>query len=166
VQVQLASRLRGIPSRAALTRWARAALGLRFAHLTLRVVNTAEARALNRAYRGRDYPPNVLTFAYSGTPPAADIVVCAPVAAREAREQGKPRGAHYAHLTVHGVLHALGFDHATPSEARAMEAREIAILGTLGFADPYRIDRVMPATSPRPQRPIGSAGRRVARPAR
>lgn len=141
VNVQLASRVSGIPSRRKFSRWVRAATGGAPAQLTLRVVNAAEARALNRAYRARDYAPNVLTFAYGGAPPAADVVICAQVAAREAREQGKSREAHFAHLTIHGVLHALGLDHQSARQARTMQARETAVLGTLGFADPYVSDR-------------------------
>ncbi|MBL8377494.1 MAG: rRNA maturation RNase YbeY [Burkholderiales bacterium] len=141
INVQLASRVAGIPPRRDLFRWIRAACDCVPAQLTLRVVNASEARALNRNYRARDYAPNVLTFAYGGDPPAADVVICAQVAAQEAREQGKTREAHYAHLTVHGVLHALGMDHRTLREARVMEGRETAILRALGFADPYRSDR-------------------------
>ena len=134
--IQIASRLPGLPSPSRFRRWLRAAV-TGPAQITLRVVNAAEARALNRDFRGRDYATNVLTFAYASDPLAADIVLCAPVVAREARAQGKPRMAHYAHLCVHGALHALGLDHQSRREAEVMEAREIAILGTLGFADPY-----------------------------
>ena len=136
ITVQIVSRLRGIPSAAALRKWSRAALP-GAANVTLRIVNAAEARCLNRDFRRKDYATNVLTFEYGGTPPAADIVLCAQVVAREAREQGKGLAAHYAHLTVHGMLHAQGFDHEKPGAAKKMEAREIAILGKLGFANPY-----------------------------
>ncbi len=134
--IQIASSLPGLPSPARLRKWLRAAVTVR-GQLTLRIVNAAEARALNRDFRGRDYATNVLTFAYASDPLAADIVLCAPVVAREARAQGKPRMAHYAHLCVHGALHALGLDHQSRRAAEIMEAREIAILGTLGFANPY-----------------------------
>jgi probable rRNA maturation factor len=138
IEVQLASRVRGLPNAAQLRRWAVAALGEDVAaELTLRVVNAAEGRVLNREYRGRDYATNVLTFAYGGEPLCADIVLCAQVVAREAREQGKPLAAHYAHLTVHGVLHAQGHDHEKPAEAKRMERREIEILRALGLPDPY-----------------------------
>lgn len=134
--IQIVSRLPGLPSPARLRAWLRATIACP-ARITLRVVNAAEARALNRDFRGSDYATNVLTFAYALDPLAADIVLCAPVVAREARDQGKPREAHYAHLCVHGALHAQGLDHQTRRDASAMEAREIAILGTLGFANPY-----------------------------
>ena len=136
ILVQRASRLPRIPTSRMIARWARAALAFDIA-LTVRVVNGAEGRRLNSAFRARDHATNVLTFAYGGAPPDADIVLCAPVIAREAREQGKTLAAHYAHLTVHGALHAQGLDHASPRDARRMEAREIEILGTLGFGNPY-----------------------------
>ncbi len=166
--IQIASRLPGLPSPARFRSWLRAAVKCP-AQITLRVVNAAEARALNRDFRGRDYATNVLTFAYAGDPPTADIVLCAPVVAREAREQGKPRMAHYAHLCVHGALHALGLDHQAPRDAGIMEAREIAILGTLGFANPYidplaeirhtaahagTLRRSVPRRKPRPPRAL------------
>ena len=135
-EIQIISRLRGLPSAAQLRRWLAAAIATP-AEITLRVVNGAEARVLNRDYRKRDYATNVLTFAYGGTPLVADIVLCAPVLAREAREQGKALLAHYAHLCIHGALHAGGMDHRKPAQAVAMENREVEILGTLGFDDPY-----------------------------
>jgi probable rRNA maturation factor len=135
-EIQIASRLPGIPRPARFRHWLTRALP-DAATVTLRVVNGAEARALNRGFRGRDYATNVLTFAYGGDPLCADIVLCAQVVAREAREQGKPLAAHYAHLTIHGALHARGFDHEKARDAAAMEARECEILGTLGFANPY-----------------------------
>ena len=158
IDVQIASRVAGIPAAAQLRKWARAALmapsappatsavggrrrtatGISGALLTLRIVNRAQAQRLNRDFRGKDYATNVLTFAYGTAPLAADIVLCVQVVAREAREQGKTAAAHYAHLSVHGVLHAQGFDHANPREAQRMEARETAILGTLGIANPYQ----------------------------
>lgn len=134
--IQIASRLPGLPSPAQLRKWLRAAV-TGPAGITLRIVNAAEARALNRDYRGRDYATNVLTFAYAADPLTADIVLCASVVASEARAQSKARMAHYAHLCVHGALHAVGMDHQSRRDAAVMEAREIAILGTLGFANPY-----------------------------
>ncbi|HMN20075.1 MAG TPA: rRNA maturation RNase YbeY [Ottowia sp.] len=122
-------------------RWLRHALdvGVASAEITVRVVGAEEGRALNRDYRRKDYATNVLTFDYSGAPHVmADLVLCAPVVAREAAEQHKPLDQHYAHLLVHGALHAQGWDHETSAaEAEAMEARETAILAQLGFPDPY-----------------------------
>ena len=121
-----------------VTRWIRAALEAP-AEITVRVVDAEEARALNREYRGRDYATNVLTFDYSREPlVVADLIVCAPVVADEARDQKLALEAHYAHLLVHGTLHAQGYDHEADGDAEAMEARESAIVMALGFADPYR----------------------------
>ena len=140
VSIQRASRAAHIPSDRLLRRWARAALA-RPASVTLRLVAEAEGRRLNREFRGKDYATNVLTFVYQdgarGAPLAGDVVICAPVVAREARDQGKPAQAHYAHLVVHGLLHLQGHDHEDPREAGRMERRERRILGELGFADPY-----------------------------
>lgn len=111
------------------------------AELTLRLVDAEEGLALNSSYRERDYATNVLTFEYgvdaTGTA-SGDIVLCVPVLHREAQEQGKPLLAHAAHLTVHGVLHALGYDHLDDEEAETMEQLETRILASLGIADPYR----------------------------
>ena len=135
--VQYAVNRRGLPSRARLKRWAHAALE-RNARVTVRVVGAAEARALNRHFRGRDRPTNVLTFVLRERPRLeGDIALCAPVIAREARVQGKSAAAHYAHLVVHGVLHLQGYDHETAREARAMERRESRVVARLGFPDPY-----------------------------
>ena len=137
LSIQRISRASHIPPDALLRRWARAALS-RPAQVTLRFVAEAEGRRLNREFRGKDYATNVLTFVYAERPLAGDIVICAPVVAREARSQGKDVDAHHAHLVVHGLLHLQGLDHETGAEARAMEARERAILARLGFLDPYR----------------------------
>jgi len=120
-------------------RWIRHALD-QAAQITVRVVGADEGRALNRDYRQQDHATNVLTFAYGGSALLeADLVLCAPVVAHEAHAQHKDLQAHYAHLIVHGTLHAQGWDHETSAAAaRAMEAREVAILARLGFADPYR----------------------------
>jgi probable rRNA maturation factor len=108
--------------------------------ITVRIVGEEEGRALNAEYRGKDYATNVLTFDYASEPVvSADLILCAPVIAREAREQRTPLADHYAHLLVHGTLHAQGWDHETSDEdAQAMEARETLILRELGFKDPYR----------------------------
>jgi probable rRNA maturation factor len=120
-----------------VTRWLRAALE-RDAELTVRVVGDAEASALNREYRGRDYATNVLTFDYAREPVVvADLVLCAPVVAREAAAAQRPLQAHYAHLLVHGALHAQGWDHEDDAQAAAMEAREAQVLAGLGFGNPY-----------------------------
>ena len=138
VCIQGLTRFTALPARATLARWVRAALGVD-GEITLRFAGAAEARRLNRDFRGRDYPTNVLTFAYAAEPAVlADIVLCVPVIRREAREQGKTLRAHLAHLVVHGVLHAVGLDHARPAEARRMEAREVEVLARLGIADPYK----------------------------
>ena len=120
-----------------VARWIRAALD-RPGEITVRIVGEDEARALNLAYRAKDYPTNVLTFDYSLTPTvAADLVLCAPVLQRESRELDIPLVAHYAHMLVHGTLHAQGHDHEVEDEARAMEARETVLMQALGFPDPY-----------------------------
>jgi probable rRNA maturation factor len=134
--IQRLSRATHIPSDAMLRRWARAALD-RTATVTLRIVAATEARRLNRQFRGKDYATNVLTFAYDGEALSGDIVLCAPVVAREAAEQGKPVAAHWAHLVVHGLLHLQGHDHEHDGDARRMERKERRVLHALGFADPY-----------------------------
>ncbi|GHU37844.1 endoribonuclease YbeY [Betaproteobacteria bacterium] len=144
LSVQYASRADGIPARAEIRAWSRAALnadGKRGAQITIRFVDADEGQALNRDYRGKDYPTNVLSFVYEREPLLqGDLVICAPVAAREAEEQGKTREAHYAHLIVHGLLHLLGYDHETgEGDAQRMEDKERAILASLGFADPYQL---------------------------
>ena len=118
-------------------RWMRAALQ-RPAQIAVRIVGEDEGRALNREWRRKDYATNVLTFDYEREPVViADLVLCAPVVEQEARAEGKPLQAHYAHLLVHGVLHAQGWDHERAADARRMEAHESALLQALGFADPY-----------------------------
>jgi probable rRNA maturation factor len=136
--VQGHSRFTGLPPRATLARWIRPALE-RDAEITLRFVGAAEGRRLNRDYRGRDYATDVLTFDYADAPAIhADIVLCVPVIRREAREQHKKYRDHLAHLVVHGVLHAHGYDHDRAARARRMESREVEILAGLGLPDPYR----------------------------
>jgi len=138
LSLQFADRAhRALLPRHKVARWIRAALETP-AELAVRIVGADEGRALNRDYRGRDYATNVLTFDYTREPVvSADLVLCAPVVEREANEQGRPLQAHYAHLLVHGTLHAQGWDHEKARDARVMEARETAILAALGFPDPY-----------------------------
>lgn len=146
VSVDLArpSRMRA-PSSRVLGTWARAALGPRVGavELAVRLVPPAEIRRLNRHYRGKDAPTNVLSFPASVNAavrprPLGDVVICPAVLRREAREQGKPLRAHWAHLMVHGVLHLVGYDHEGDADARRMERREVAVLRRLGFDNPYR----------------------------
>jgi probable rRNA maturation factor len=137
--IQRASRAGHIPSDRRLRTWAVAALA-RGATVTLRYVGEAEGRRLNREYRGRDYATNVLAFVYTDRPLAGDVVICAPVVAREALAQDKDSAAHHAHLLVHGLLHLQGFDHERDADAARMERRERAILARLGFDDPYAAD--------------------------
>ena len=135
--VQRASRAAHIPADRALRKWVRAAFA-RPATVTVRYVGEAEGRRLNREFRGKDRATNVLSFVYEARPLAGDIVICAPVVAREARAQGKALDAHHAHLVIHGALHLQGYDHETGARAAAaMEKRERALLAKLGFPDPY-----------------------------
>jgi probable rRNA maturation factor len=128
---------RALLPRHKVTRWIRAALDAP-AQITVRIVGAEEGLALNRDYRAQDHATNVLTFDYSHAPlVVADLVLCAPVVAREADVMKIDRAAHYAHLLVHGTLHAQGHDHEVDAQARVMEARETAVLAALGFADPY-----------------------------
>lgn len=137
----------GVPAATSFRRWVAAALDgrIREADLAIRLVDEREGRSLNRHYRGKDYATNVLSFPAElpegvKLPLLGDLVICAPVVAREAGEQAKPLSAHYAHLTVHGVLHLLGWDHEDEREADCMEQLEREILATLGIADPYLAD--------------------------
>lgn len=144
LSVQLASEADDLPRRAQIRRWVAAALE-QPAEITVRIVDADEAQALNQDYRDKTYVPNVLTFEYgeigrdeSGRGVlGGDVVICAPVVEREAREQGKPLKHHYAHMTVHGVLHLQGYDHLEPAEADLMEAREAAILKRFHIPNPY-----------------------------
>jgi probable rRNA maturation factor len=137
--IDQAARHRAALPRHAVSRTLRHALECN-AEITVRIVDEAEGRSLNRSYRGKDYATNILTFGYAGPPHlAADLLLCAPVVAREAREQGKTLARHYAHLLVHGTLHAQGWDHEQDAQqAQAMEARETDILRRLGWPAPYR----------------------------
>lgn len=139
--VQYASAAQNLPTRAQLRRWVKAALR-RDATMTLRIVDEAEGRELNRNYRGKDYATNVLTFVYDdGDALAGDVVICAPVVAREAQEQGKELAAHYAHLAIHAALHLQGHDHESDSGAAEMEALESRLMLELRYPDPYQTTR-------------------------
>ena len=128
---------RALLPRHRVARWLGAALE-RPAEITVRIVGAEEGRALNGDFRGKDHPTNVLTFDYQREPTVvADLVLCAPVLRREAAEQGIELVAHYAHLLVHGALHAHGYDHEGDADAAAMQARESAVMQALGFPDPY-----------------------------
>ena len=139
IQIQYASELSGLPTKQQFKRWARNTLRVD-SDITLRIVDEEEGRALNKAYRGKDYATNVLTFALTEEPHLiGDIILCAPVIAKEAAEQCKSLEAHYAHLTVHGVLHMHGYDHEIEEQADLMESIEIEIVTKLGYANPYLI---------------------------
>ena len=140
----------GLPAAVSFRKWVAAALEgrIREADLAIRIVGSKEGRALNRHYRGRDYATNVLSFPADANvgiklpkgvhmPLLGDLVLCAPVVAKEAKEQGKGLNDHYAHLTVHGALHLLGWDHEDDRDAEAMEALEREVLAGLGIEDPY-----------------------------
>lgn len=138
LSVQYASAAKHLPARQQFRRWVRAALQ-RDLKITLRVVDEDEGRELNKKFRGKDCATNVLTFVYDFDAPVyGDLVICAPVAEREAREQHKNLTGHYAHLTIHAALHLQGYEHEKEGEAAVMEARETAILMELGYADPYQ----------------------------
>lgn len=157
VTIQLAGARRGVPHPRSLSRWAQAAADVvkvprrqdAGRELTIRIVGAAESRKLNRLWRGKDKPTNVLSFpaapdlgsawSPSASVPLAlgDIAICAPVVVREAREQDKSVRAHWAHMVVHGVLHLLGYDHEIDRDAAVMEAREADILAGLGYSNPY-----------------------------
>ena len=137
LDVQKAVRPRQLPARAQVLKWAQAALE-NDARITVRIVGQAEARTLNRSFRGKDYATNVLTFDYQHQPEVvADLILCAPVVADEARRQKITLVAHYAHLLVHGALHAQGHDHENDADAALMEGHEREIVMGLGFDDPY-----------------------------
>jgi probable rRNA maturation factor len=142
--VQRATRVRGLPGTASIADWVRAALagsGRGTAEVTVRLVGEAESADLNKRYRGKRGPTNVLSFTYDLPPGkaglAGDLVVCAPVVQREAAQQDKRPRAHWAHMLVHGILHLRGYDHVHHADAQIMEALEVRILKRLGFPDPY-----------------------------
>lgn len=144
LSVQLASSAGCLPTRHKLRRWVQAAIAdaRPESEVCVRLVDEPEMQALNAQYRGKDYPTNVLSFpadvpAGLDLPLLGDIVVCGPVVAREAEQQGKPAEAHWAHMLVHGTLHLLGYDHITDTDAEEMEQLETVILTSLGYPPPY-----------------------------
>ena len=149
VEVVVADRRPWAPSAKRMALWAAAAAGAkgRHAELAIRIVGKRESRRLNAHWRGKDYATNVLSFPVEGLPPVirprplGDLVICAPVVAAEALEQGKTQSAHWAHMVVHGVLHLLGHDHEQDAEAVRMERLERRILARLGFPDPYAAEQ-------------------------
>jgi probable rRNA maturation factor len=141
LSVQYASDAKFLPMRAQFRRWVKAALQ-QPAQITLRVVEEEEGRALNAQFRKKNYSTNVLSFVYDDVSPlSGDIVFCAPVVAAEAKQQKKTLEAHYAHLTIHGVLHLQGYDHEKKRDAKIMETLETRIMRKLGYADPYHADQ-------------------------
>ncbi|MBI3902542.1 MAG: rRNA maturation RNase YbeY [Nitrosomonadales bacterium] len=136
--VQYASSAKHMPTRQQFRRWVTAALQ-HDVQITLRLVDEDEARYLNKSFRGKDYATNVLTFVYDNELPLyGDLIICAPVAVREARKQHKHLMEYYAHLAIHAVLHLQGYEHEEEDEAVAMEAYETAIMTKLGYADPHQ----------------------------
>jgi probable rRNA maturation factor len=146
VDFQLVSATPGVADEADMKVWAQAAWqGAEDSEVTVRVVDAAESQALNHQYRGKDAPTNVLSFPFEAPPGipvalAGDLVICAPVVEREAREQNKPLNAHWAHMVIHGILHLQGFDHITDEDASVMEELEIRLLAQLGFSNPYEAE--------------------------
>jgi probable rRNA maturation factor len=139
LSVQYATNAKKLPTRQQFRRWVKVALE-QDVQMALRIVDEIEGRALNQSYRGKDYATNVLTFVYDDTEPLyGDVVICAPVVTREAKEQGKDWLAHYAHLTIHAALHLQGYDHEKKRDAEKMEARETALLLKLRYPAPYLI---------------------------
>jgi probable rRNA maturation factor len=139
LSVQYASNAKKLPTRQQFRRWVKAALE-QDVQIALRIVDEIEGRALNQSYRGKDYATNVLTFVYDDADPLyGDVVICAPVVAREAKEQSKDLLAHYAHLTLHAALHLQGYNHEKQRDADKMEARETALMIKLRYPAPYLI---------------------------
>lgn len=139
LHTQFASEAHSLPSVAQFRKWAKAALRVD-TQVTIRIVDAEEGRQLNSMYRGKDYATNVLTFPLTESPYLmGDIIICAPVVEAEAHAQNKPLEAHYAHLTIHGILHLHGYDHETESQAELMEGLETAIVTKLGYPSPYLI---------------------------
>jgi len=145
VDVQVATAIGGLPSRALLTAWARAALAgmrRRRVSVTLRLVGRSESTKLNGRFRRKHKPTNVLSFPFEAPPGTrsdllGDVAICAEVVRREARRRGKPERAHWAHMVVHGIMHLRGYDHHDDKQAAVMEAKEARVLRGLGFPNPY-----------------------------
>lgn len=139
LSVQFASNVKKLPTRPQFRRWVKVALQ-QDVQMVLRIVDEIEGRALNQSYRGKDYATNVLTFVYDDSDPLyGDVVICAPVVVREAKEQGKEWLAHFAHLTIHAVLHLQGYDHENKRDAEKMEALETALMLKLRYPAPYLV---------------------------
>jgi probable rRNA maturation factor len=139
LNLQIVSEQSNIPTPSQFRKWAKAALRVD-TEVTIRIVDEAEGRALNLAYRGKDYATNVLTFPLAEEPHLiGDIIICAPVVVAEANAQNKNIEAHYAHLTVHGILHLHGYDHEIEAQAVLMESIEVTTLMQLGYPNPYLI---------------------------
>ena len=139
LSVQYATKAEGLPTRTEVRKWVRATHP-GAAELTVRFVDAEEGRSLNAQFRGKDYATNVLTFGYAAEPQVqADLVLCASVVEREALAARRPLQAHYAHLLIHGALHAQGLDHERAADAAVMEAREVELLAALGHPNPYRV---------------------------
>lgn len=139
LSIQFASEKTNLPSRSQLRKWVKATLRVD-TEATIRIVDQEEGRKLNKTYRGKDYATNVLTFPLTEEPHLmGDIIICAPVVIKEAKEQNKPIEAHFAHLTVHGTLHLHGYDHLTDEQAGLMESIEVTTLQQLGYPNPYLI---------------------------
>ncbi len=153
VDLQNASSLTHLPNEAQFQQWAETALAQRSedSELSIRIVDETESQTLNAQYRNKDNPTNVLSFPFElpdgiELPLLGDLVICAPVVMREAEEQQKKSLDHWAHMTIHGILHLLGYDHIEDSEAEEMESLEITLLATLNIANPYELNE-RPATS-------------------
>ena len=147
IDLQVETSLGNLPSEVDFNRWAQVAWDDSDAGVVLRVVDNEESQSLNRQYRAKDYPTNVLSFPYDPPPVPleadeveylGDLIMCAPVVLREAQEQGKTLSQHWAHLLIHGLLHLQGYDHITDTEAEEMEGLEIQLLAKLGFPNPYQ----------------------------
>jgi probable rRNA maturation factor len=142
VEIQVASKEKELPADEDFMQWTEAALENKDASVVIRIVNEGESRQLNREYRGRDKPTNVLSFPFEVPPEVpskhlGDLVICAPVVAEEAAQQGKPLLHHWAHMVVHGLLHLQGYDHLQEDDARRMESLECKLLREMGIPDPY-----------------------------